>query len=597
MTTIAAGNHQQIYFDHLDDIVITPGSGGTVKFDCSTPNSAATRPTARIIYSETSISIPAGSTVFLDAVGADATYDRYTHPSLSSLESAYPASSNAGNSEMVGGVMYYSDGTNWVAMGPGPQGGAIPAVIIGDSFGAQEWTVTSSQSTHNAAGLFSTLNGWLGSPFDIVADLATSGYTTTLWASQVDAAAAYSPRALFLFCGYTNDIATGVSSDTIITNLKAAYAKAAAMGCRVYHATNVSATLAGYFDTYAKRSELQNVYEWVTTQAEKTYPNVTVIDAYSAYTDPANGQPATNATTDNLHPNDYGVNLILPTAYAKLYAQGLGRAHGFGQYEDYRNLLATPAAKGAGLGGGTSSGYFGNGTGGINGGSVTSGWLASNEYQGAANGTWSVVARTDGPRGSWSRINAASGVSSVGLAQFLKYGAAGNTAWSATAAKTANVDAVVPTVPNGFIYRALTSGNTGSTQPAWPTKAGRTVVDGGVTWVAQALPYAGDKVRMRIEFRFPNAASQKGNYTIKLATAGVAYTVGSAWNQATSGHPNLPSNNVVFETPDLTMPEGAVNELSAKVLLNANGGTALDLDVGRCLIWVKSRAAGSSYAL
>jgi lysophospholipase L1-like esterase len=74
MTTIAAGNHQQIYFDHLDDIVITPGSGGTVKFDCSTPNSAATRPTARIIYSAATISIPAGSTVFLDAVGADATY-------------------------------------------------------------------------------------------------------------------------------------------------------------------------------------------------------------------------------------------------------------------------------------------------------------------------------------------------------------------------------------------------------------------------------------------------------------------------------------------------------------------------------------------
>ena len=79
MTTIAAGNHQQIYFDHLDDIVITPGSGGTVKFDCSTPNSAATRPTARIIYSETSISIPAGSTVFLDAVGADATYTARLH--------------------------------------------------------------------------------------------------------------------------------------------------------------------------------------------------------------------------------------------------------------------------------------------------------------------------------------------------------------------------------------------------------------------------------------------------------------------------------------------------------------------------------------
>lgn len=75
MTTIAAGNHKQIYFDHLDDIVITPGSGGSVKFDCSTPNSAATRPTARTIYSAATISIPAGSTVFLDAVGADASYE------------------------------------------------------------------------------------------------------------------------------------------------------------------------------------------------------------------------------------------------------------------------------------------------------------------------------------------------------------------------------------------------------------------------------------------------------------------------------------------------------------------------------------------
>lgn len=79
MTTIAAGNHAQIYFDHLDDIVITPGSGGTVKFDCSTPNSAATRPTARTIYSAATISIPAGSTVFLSAEVADATY---THDSL-----------------------------------------------------------------------------------------------------------------------------------------------------------------------------------------------------------------------------------------------------------------------------------------------------------------------------------------------------------------------------------------------------------------------------------------------------------------------------------------------------------------------------------
>ncbi|MBP7484200.1 MAG: hypothetical protein KA781_02730, partial [Aquabacterium sp.] len=74
MTTIAKGNTLELYFDHTDDFVITPGSGGSVRFDCSTPNSAATRPAGRVIYSATTISIPAGSTVFAEAVGADATY-------------------------------------------------------------------------------------------------------------------------------------------------------------------------------------------------------------------------------------------------------------------------------------------------------------------------------------------------------------------------------------------------------------------------------------------------------------------------------------------------------------------------------------------
>ena len=494
------------------------------------------------------------------------------------------------------GILNDYSSTALSSSGFGETGGVLNAVIVGDSFAAQEWTQTASQSTHNASGLFTTLNGWLGSPFEIVADLGVSGYTSTQWLPQIDTSKVYSPKVIMIFCGYTNDIATGVSSSVIINNLKSVYSKAAQMNCKVIHATNVSATLAGYFDTYAKRSELHTVYEWLTTTAEKLYPNVIVLDAYSSYTDPSNGQPAANATSDNLHPNDHGVNLILPVAYSKLSSAGFVRRSGFGNYEDYRNLLVTPSTKGAGLGGGTSSAYFGNGTGGINGGSVTSGWYASNEYQGATNGTWSVVARTDGPKGSWSRVNAASGVSSVGFAQFLKYGAS-NTAWAASTAKSVG-DAVVPTVANGFIYFATaSSGSTGSTQPTWPTKAGQTVVDGAVTWVAQALAYAGDKVRMRIEFRFPNAASQKGNYTVKLSTAGVNYTAGSAWNQASAAHTNLPSGIVVFETPDLIMPAGAVNELSAKILINANGGTALDLDLGRCLIYVKSRASGSTYSL
>lgn len=50
-------------------------------------------------------------------------------------------------------------------------------------------------------------------------------------------------------------------------------------------------------------------------------------------------------------------------------------------------------------------------------------------------------------------------------------------------------DYVEPTVLNGYCYEATAvTGDTGATEPIWPTTAGNTVVDGGVTWTCRAYP-------------------------------------------------------------------------------------------------------------
>lgn len=73
MTTIAKGNVDQFSVYAESPVLFTPGSGGHIKFGCSSPD-GVTRPVDRIIYAAETITIPAGSTVFVEAVTADATY-------------------------------------------------------------------------------------------------------------------------------------------------------------------------------------------------------------------------------------------------------------------------------------------------------------------------------------------------------------------------------------------------------------------------------------------------------------------------------------------------------------------------------------------
>lgn len=61
--------------------------------------------------------------------------------------------------------------------------------------------------------------------------------------------------------------------------------------------------------------------------------------------------------------------------------------------------------------------------------------------------------------------------------------------WLASTART--VGAMVrPTTPTAYIYRCTVAGTSAAGEPTWPTTAGSTVVDGGVTWQCMTNPHA-----------------------------------------------------------------------------------------------------------
>lgn len=60
------------------------------------------------------------------------------------------------------------------------------------------------------------------------------------------------------------------------------------------------------------------------------------------------------------------------------------------------------------------------------------------------------------------------------------------TTWAATTAYN-QLDFVLPTAPNGYVYIALNNGTTAGGEPSWPTTHNGSVVDGSVNWLAAAI--------------------------------------------------------------------------------------------------------------
>lgn len=89
-------------------------------------------------------------------------------------------------------------------------------------------------------------------------------------------------------------------------------------------------------------------------------------------------------------------------------------------------------------------------------------------------------------------------------------------------------DTVLPTTPNGRIYKCTTSGTTGAGEPTWPTTNGGTVSDGGAVWTEQTnaldagtfteAANAGGYTRPTLNPSLTNWASTQGNTSVSSGT-------------------------------------------------------------------------------
>jgi hypothetical protein len=376
--------------------------------------------------------------------------------------------------------------------------------LLGDSHTAQDGNRTTDNGF--SLGFFNAGNMLLNGRFSLRAVLSTSGATIeTIATDYLSTALACNTKYYHVLAGANNLGAGETGSATFTKLVNLLVTPLLNTGAVVFVGTTIAGT--GIPNKYE-----QAVLNMAIRKLPETYPRVIVVD-YDKYTvDPITGVWRTGLTSDGAHANNSGV-IYLGTAFYDCASQIFGDTppkYISGSNYDAYEYLANPRVKGNNASGtnkfAVAAGVTGTGPGSLNisrSGTATATCTGDNARQdkysgGAFNVVCSFVADSDS-------ILITPGVQ--GNAYFSR-------TWAAATARGIG-EYNNPTVPNAFLYRAVSisgTGTSGGVEPTLPTTLGATVADNPganqIIWQCIRKPVAGDRFISEVYFSFSAVSGQ-----------------------------------------------------------------------------------------
>lgn len=324
MPTIAAGNSAEVYVPLASRITVTAGQNGFARFACSSPRDSA--PAPKTVWSIETFDVPAGSTMFIEAV-RDAV--EYTDVKLDEAAGSLPAIARSYRLATMGDsrsrlntsgtqIGVIGSSANYTSQRPAPW----IAAYLGDTDPVADFGV--SGDTLISA---STSTGWNGTA------RSNSKTIANLIATGVD--------AVYIQYGI-NDLPSASSANLIaaakslVSELVAAGIKVCLSNIMIFDPTAGSANIspanapATLVKINAFRDSMREFIAGLTGRAVFVDPNPLLILPSTGYGDP---QYFTTADALGVHPNENGAQImgrqaaealrtLLPKRYAHAFTPG-----------------------------------------------------------------------------------------------------------------------------------------------------------------------------------------------------------------------------------------------------------------------------------